>query len=378
MNTAFYFDGKTSKSTPVEVVIWEERLELKLAANGTAQSLFFEINSITAQDFLGEQVLLNLTAEEHGPQLQWTGPEAEDFAKNRLKKNNRINYWEYIITHAPTTRVVIIGVSLIAVVVYLYYGHIAPYTGEKLADTLPQNVEVDMGERIAKQINWDDEDVDSAKTVLLQEFYNLLGYPTSYHINTTYLETSKINAFAIPGGRLYVFGGLVDETDNWQELAAVLAHEVAHINERHSLKMIARSVTGYAMLSMLVGDMGGATALMMESANNLNNMSNSRRFEKEADLEGIAYMKNSNINPQYMTDFMQKMNDLQPGMDQNNRLLEVMSSHPLSSSRIEYIETAIAGDTIFQPDQKSVVLDSLWNALREDVQEVDNESTLAD
>ncbi len=363
MSRAKYFDGKSSKIHEADVQVWASNLEIRLVNNGQEQVLFFPIEEISAQDYMGDSVLLNLTNLYNGPQLEWQGEEADKFVREFLKNKSKIGFLEYTATHSSPAKVVFVGLGVLILVMGLYYFVLAPFTAEQIADKLPQNLEIQAGNQIAKEIT-SGLSSDTAKTLLLQQFYDGLNYPSSYPIRVTFLTDSTVNAFAIPGGRIYVYSGLVADTDNWQELAAVLSHELAHVNQRHSLKLISRAIAGYALLSIITGDMAGISALLIEYANDINNLANSRRFEKMADLQGIEYMEGSQINPKYMEQFFEKLNEKDESIDNANRTSQVLSSHPLSSKRIAYIHEEIGADTLWSTPPNSNELQKLWKQLR--------------
>ncbi len=363
MNTALYFDGQTSQQHPCTVRVWETQLELELNEGGKKNILYYPIEDVSVQDFFSQKVLLNLNKTPRGPQLEWQGQEAEDFVKSRLQKKSTFRYWAYLVTHSKTSTVAFVGILLIVAAVALYYGVLAPFTGEKIADVFPIDMEVKAGEQISDRVLANSVQ-DSTKTVLLQTFFDKLNFPSEYDVVLTYLDESTMNAFAIPGGRIFVYDGLVRKTENWQELAAVLAHELAHVNERHSLKILARGLAGAALISALTGDMGGVSAILLENANQLNNLANSRRFEKEADLDGIGYMRDSDINPKYLDEFFGKLMEEEPDIMKGNRAMELLNSHPMTDERIRYIKEVIGADTLHGTYVYDSEMDNLWHRMK--------------
>jgi len=145
----------------------------------------------------------------------------------------------------------------------------------------------------------------------------------------------EINAFAAPGGVVVVNAGLLHAVSSPEELAGVLAHEIAHAELRHSLKGIAKSLGLRALVSLALGDYGG-TALA-EGLKKVTELGFSREAEREADLEGLRRLVAAGIDPQGMVRFfelLEKEQQLTPP--------EFLSTHPANTERIAALKREIA------------------------------------
>lgn len=145
----------------------------------------------------------------------------------------------------------------------------------------------------------------------------------------------EINAFAAPGGIVVVNAGLLRAVTTPEELAGVLAHEIAHAELRHSLKGIAKSLGLRTLASLALGDYGG-TALA-EGMKKLAELGFSREAEREADQEGLRRLVAARIDPQGMVRFfaiLEKEQQLAPP--------EFLSTHPANSERIAALKREIA------------------------------------
>jgi beta-barrel assembly-enhancing protease len=153
--------------------------------------------------------------------------------------------------------------------------------------------------------------------------------PWEFHI----VQDDSINAFAIPGGHVYVHTGLIKTADSASELAGVMAHEIAHVLARHSTEQLSRqyglSVIAGAVLGQNPGQLsqiaaqivaGGALARF------------SRDAEREADNIGIQAMAAAGFNPNGMASMFEKL--LQQRQGQPGRLEQFFSTHPLTEERI--------------------------------------------
>ena len=154
------------------------------------------------------------------------------------------------------------------------------------------------------------------------------------------LNSSQINAFALPGGFLYITAGLLFNLDNEAQLAAIMGHEIAHVTKRHTAKQIQRQqlFSGGALLAGIFGGstIGSATQL----GSGLILMTYSRGQEKEADLNGLRYLTQAGYYPEAMVETMEKLESLATSKGPP----EFLSSHPKTDNREEYLRDAIQKD----------------------------------
>lgn len=144
-------------------------------------------------------------------------------------------------------------------------------------------------------------------------------------------DDKSVNAFAMPGGYVVVHTGLLQLADNAEEVAGVLAHEVQHVEQRHSLRGIAQSLGLSAALGLLLGDLGGLASL----GGDLLKLKFSRDHETEADREGLKALVAAKINPAGMRDFFGKM------AAQSKLDLGFLSTHPASEERMADMDRMI-------------------------------------
>jgi len=144
-----------------------------------------------------------------------------------------------------------------------------------------------------------------------------------------------INAFALPGGIVIVNKGLLEKADSANEVAAVLAHEIQHVEQRHALKNMITS-SGIAAAVLLV--LGDANAVMMIMAHQVSAQYFSRQAESDADIKGLALLNKNKIDPQGMVIFFKKM---QEAYKDKAAGPDWLSSHPDTANRIQAIEKYI-------------------------------------
>ena len=146
-------------------------------------------------------------------------------------------------------------------------------------------------------------------------------------------EDPSINAFAIPGGYVVVNTGLIKAADSAEEVAGVLAHEVQHVEQRHTLKNLIHTLGWRAVLSLALGDVSGG--MIASAAANLGELKYSRDLESEADLGGLHALKKAGIAPQGMVSFFSKL------AKQDGASIPFLSTHPASEQRMQSLQNAI-------------------------------------
>ena len=164
-------------------------------------------------------------------------------------------------------------------------------------------------------------------------------------------DTSTVNAFALPGGYLYVYSGLILKAENEAELAGVLAHEVGHVVGKHSMKKLT-SLYGYQfILTLALGsDPGQVELLAADILAGLGMVNYGRRNELEADDFAVKYLYSLGYDPNGFVTFLEKLADLRTS---NPTFVEkLMSTHPDPSERIEKARQTIAQ----LPSNKDLVL----------------------
>lgn len=147
-------------------------------------------------------------------------------------------------------------------------------------------------------------------------------------------EDPGINAFAVPGGYVVVNTGLIQAADSAEEVAGVLAHEVQHVELRHTLKNMMHTLGLRAALALALGDVGSGA--LGDMAANLSELKFSRELESEADTNGLAALRRAGIAPQGMVSFFDKLS-----REQGATPPALLSTHPASQERMRALQTMI-------------------------------------
>lgn len=220
------------------------------------------------------------------------------------------------------------------IAVYLW---VVPAIAERMVSAVPVSYEKEIGARLyasmAPQLKADRE-----KTRLMKEFYDRLRFDSVYRAKVTVVDSPEKNAFAMPGGYIVVYSGILEGMRSWESLAALLAHETAHITHRHTLRTLMRGMGRTVMLSILTGG-DGIMAAVLGRADELKGLQYSRALETEADNEGIALLKQRNINPDGMLKLMDYLRTESEGVEP----VSFLSTHPVFETRMANIRKQMKG-----------------------------------
>ena len=143
-------------------------------------------------------------------------------------------------------------------------------------------------------------------------------------------DDDAVNAFALPGGKIGVYTGLLDLAENQHQVAAVIGHEVAHVIARHHAARVSSQLATQLGVSVAAGSTGVDPRVISMGADLLLTLPHSRRDEAEADQLGLQYMARAGFDPRQSTELWQTM-----ARQGGGRPPELLSTHPSPSSRIQ-------------------------------------------
>ncbi len=241
----------------------------------------------------------------------------------------------------------LIGAGIILFSLFKYYSNREenPYTGKKQSITLTPKDEIAIGLRSAPQMaqqhgglypSQEAQDlVDRVGNALVN---NSIARQTPYRYEFHLLRDPKtINAFALPGGQIFITYALYSKLENEDQLAGVLGHEIGHVLGRHSAERMAKQGLTQGILSgVMVGGGDGAGQMGAMVANAIN-MKYGRGDELESDELGVRFMIDAGYEPEQMIGVM-KILKAAAGP---NRTPEFQSTHPDPENRIQKIKEAI-------------------------------------
>lgn len=187
----------------------------------------------------------------------------------------------------------------------------------------------------------------------IKEIGQRLTQGSQYNYQWYVAEDASINAFAVPGGYVVVNTGLIKAADSAEEVAGVLAHEVQHIERRHTLKNMLHSLGFRALTALALGDF---SSTLGDAAATLSELKFGRDLESEADTLGLNALKKAGIAPQGMVRFFGKL----AKQEQGAAPPALLSSHPASDDRMKTLERMIQE----QGQWTTQVLPYDWKAIK--------------
>ncbi len=166
--------------------------------------------------------------------------------------------------------------------------------------------------------------------------------PQPYKFRVRVVRNPAVNAFAMPGGGVVVYTGLLEKADSPEEVAGVLAHELQHVLGRHSLRSLYQQLKWQLGLAVLVGNDEGFRQIVLSQAAGLSQLSYGRDMETESDTRGAALMVKAGLSPRGLRDFFVHLAEEEGKSPQP---MEFLSTHPATSHRIEALERLAGGPT---------------------------------
>jgi predicted Zn-dependent protease len=246
-----------------------------------------------------------------------------------------------------------IAVLMVAVAVISFLGskQFNPVTSEDQYISMTQDQEIAMGLQAAPEMEAQFGGLEpnpEYQAVVGEIGSNLVrgsaaassGYPFEFHVLA---DQQTVNAFALPGGQVFITRALVDLIETEGQLAAILGHEIVHVLARHSAEQIAQmqltqGITGAVLIASYDPDNPSSQqiAQMAVLVGQMVNMKFGRDDETQADALGVQIMADAGYDPRSMINVMQILAESSPAS-----LPEFFSTHPNPENRIVRIEDAI-------------------------------------
>lgn len=217
-----------------------------------------------------------------------------------------------------------------------------------LGGCVSQEREQEMGDIMAADIN---AQIDLVKDPLLESYVTRVGRTLAAVSDRPRLEyrfyiidTEMVNAFALPGGHVYLTRGLIAKTRTAPELAGIIAHEVGHVAARHGVQKLERHLRTGSLMSLLYQMMlGGQPELLRDNslrlAGTLWNARHSREDEEEADRLAVEYMLKTGLDPRGVVTLLETL--LREEVTDSSVIAGWFSTHPMTQSRIEVARAEI-------------------------------------
>ena len=244
-----------------------------------------------------------------------------------------------------------------------------------LAAQIPAEWEQKLGETVYEQMRVkhrfiEDPELKSELEVIVRPLLETID-SKRYNFQFYIVDEGSLNAFAIPGGYIFIHSGLLLQADRVEEVLGVVAHELAHITKMHGLRKLIETAGVMIVAQALLGDIGGLLGVLANNAPLLLNQKFSRDLEREADEAGWEYIRESNIDPNGMLTFFEKMLAeekkiaAQGDMAKVSEFLGFLSTHPATEERVEVLRGKIEN---LPGDLSYISFDLNFNAFKHNVQ----------
>jgi predicted Zn-dependent protease len=253
----------------------------------------------------------------------------------------------------------------------------SPATGETVPKFISDEQEIAIGEEAAPQFaNEFGGEVDDP---VLRRYVSRVGGQVAAVSDRDmpyefYLVRSDVpNAFALPGGKIFITAGLMRRMTNQRQLAAVLGHEVGHVADMHNIQGMQRQMGQSALVKVaqvLGGEKYGSVAgQVTQVVTSMKLLEYSRDQEHTADRLGVRYMTRAGYNPRGMIELLSVLDRL--SNEEKSKLGELFRTHPYSSDRIDNVREHIQANETYrraftnEPDPKADEFHRMRNRLKD-------------
>jgi predicted Zn-dependent protease len=219
--------------------------------------------------------------------------------------------------------------------------------------------EIAVGQDLAKQVEQSSKLVTDPEVT---DYVNRIGQnlvrnsDSRVPFTIKVIDSGEINAFALPGGFFYVDSGLILAAESESELAAIMAHEIAHVAARHATKnMTKQQIWNMASIPLMFvgGPAGYVLAEVASIAVPMGFLKFSRDSEREADMLGLQYDYAAGYDPQAFIQFFERLKAQEKS--KHSKIAKLFSTHPMTADRISAAQAEIQ---TYLPNRDSYVVDT--------------------
>lgn len=320
--SAKYYDGKTAQRHDVTVCLRAAALDVVADDGSTIDQWPYDSVELSDQGSAGSRVV------RRGTEARLVIPDSSAFAQLKALSPNLVSQRQRTLRNVGLSVAVMVGVILTG---YLSL----PLLSSVIVNMVPLETEARLGDSYADEVATLFAAKksgalcygNSGRQTLNRITYRLSRFtsgPFDYRVDV--LDTPLVNAMALPGGRIFLFRGLLDKAESLDEVAGVLAHEMEHVNMRHGMQALVRSFGANALADLMFGGnvMGNFSRFLMMT-------SYSRDAESAADEGAIATLRQAGIGTAGMARFFARLKDNE---DEGVFALPgLLSTHPPSAAR---------------------------------------------
>lgn len=328
--TGLYQDGHSARQYTCQVLLAEGKLHLYFD-EGRSNFLIWPIAELDSIHLNGKSLTLKYGAFPH-QSLVCEGELAISIQKVWAAK--RIDRNTISLQHRSPARFVFFLILFFIFLILAGWFVFLPWVAEKAAQSIPKDMEISLGEQLARAYRPAEALKNDSINHLLQAFADKLNLSADYAITAEVISSEEINAFALPGGRIFVYSGIIKGMNSYEELVALLGHEVTHVEHRHSLKSICRSAASSLVIAAVFGDVTGISSGIVSQADRFKELDYSRELETDADTYGLELMTKNKVSGSGMLGLLGL---LKREGQSAPELMKYLSTHPDTEARIENI-----------------------------------------
>ncbi len=336
--SARYFDGQRATAHEVSVTLIEDVLSFQFQE----KYFLYKKNQYDIQTALSETT--RIIELEDGGRLEVVDPSGQ------FRLHNSTNYIEKIIYALENNfRYIVLALTLTIALIWGFISYGVPFIAEQVAHAIPLSTEKAMGEQVLQAMDLEEyvfqpsllsvsrqEQIKSQLQKLCQQQTNCPIYKLLFR------RSARIgaNAFALPGGILIITDDLVHLARDENEITAVLAHELGHINRRHAMRQVLQStISGLVMVAVL----GDFDSIASGLPTTLLQLRYTRQMELESDAYALQALQNACISPLAFVSILERLsgshkeNEAEKTTSGVERLL---ASHPDTAIRLKAFRDA--------------------------------------
>ena len=354
MKTWFGTYSASFHAEPVEatVLAYEKNMTIGFRGSDSSNSTeTWDIRDINAAFDNSLQASQISNIKKPGSKLLINGRNAKDYIEQLQAEHHKPWHKKEKTKEWRRNLFILFGISAMLIAAYFL---IVPWLAEKLASTVSVKTEEQFGNAVYDALAVSAQE-DEGATIIVNDFFKELKVATDYNVRITVVNSDIINAFALPGGNIVVYTGLLKELKTYPELVALLSHEFTHVNNKHSTKSIFRQLGSRVFLSLLLGKFGSVTSVMIDQADKFRSLKYSRKLEKQADIEGLAILKERKIDPEGFVALFKHLKDSAAA----SVMPEFLRSHPDIDNRVAYIRTASKNAIVEENIQLKTIFEKL-------------------
>lgn len=356
-----YLDGVTSAEHLADLEIGHTGLRVHyVGSDGSLQEVYWPSETLLPTHLVAGRPVYLKRAGLTGDSIRFET--AEEFARvaaayprSSLYAGGR-NANQFTDGRQTSRIITVVALAFVAVLLVAYL--VIESFGTLVTLVLPKSWDEKAGQALYQSLQKGQVKEDDKASKAAQKFFEATGFKSEYPIRIHVDRTKEVNAFALPGGQIIVNQGLIDKVKTPDELAGVLAHELGHVEKRHTFQQLARTGVLYILVSALVGDVSGIVAVVVDNGQAIFGLTYNRRMEEEADAFAVQQMLDQGLDPKGIARFF-KVLEQEEKEHGNDAVPDILRTHPATPERIADIKAEIPARYTVDAEREKRLEDAL-------------------